>query len=348
MTTVSEGATSMLSFIEIQKRLLPDLLTVMQKRYYILQYINNMQPVGRRSLAGSLGLTERVLRGEVEFLKEQKLIQISTIGMSLTSIGKETLESLSSVMREVTGINEMEKLLHRKLGIGKIIIVAGDSDHSPWVKKEMGLAAANCMKTLLKGNNIIAVTGGTTMASVAEMLTPDIADGELLFVPARGGIGEDVKNQANTICAMMADHTDSKHRVLYVPDEVSEEMYKSIIKDPHISEVLRLIKSADLLVHGIGEAITMAQRRRTSASNMLKLKETQAVGEAFGYYFNEDGQVVHKVDTIGIRLDSLPKMPNVVAVAGGSSKSKAIRAYLKKAPPSTILITDEGAAKNLI
>jgi len=64
----------MVSFIEIQKRLLPDLLTVMQKRYYILQYIKNMQPVGRRSLAVSLGLTERVLRSEVEFLKDQQLV----------------------------------------------------------------------------------------------------------------------------------------------------------------------------------------------------------------------------------------------------------------------------------
>ncbi|MFT8321718.1 MAG: sugar-binding domain-containing protein [Bacillus sp. (in: firmicutes)] len=338
----------MFSFIEIQKRLLPDLVTVMQKRYYILQYINNMQPVGRRSLAGSLGLTERVLRTEVEFLKEQKLIHIANIGMSLTSIGQETLESLSSVMREVTGINEMEKVLHKKLGVNKVIIVAGDSDHSPWVKKELGLAAANCMKSLIGGNNIIAVTGGTTMASVAEMLTPDVADGELLFVPARGGIGEDVKNQANTICAMMADHTASKHRVLYIPDEVSKEVYKSVINDPHISEVLNLIKSANMLVHGIGEAVTMAQRRNTNESNLKKIEAAKAVGEAFGYYFNEAGEVVHKVETIGIRLDNLSTVPNVIAVAGGSSKSKAIRAYLKQAPVSTILITDEGAAKNLI
>lgn len=338
----------MVSFIEIQKRLLPDLLTIMQKRYYILQYIGNMQPVGRRSLASSLGLTERVLRSEVEFLKDQKLIHITNIGMTLTSAGQETLESLSSVMREVTGINEMEKFLEKKLNVGKMIIVAGDSDHSPWVKKELGLATANCMKTLLKGNNIIAVNGGTTMASVAEMLTPDIADGELLFVPARGGIGEDVKNQANTICAMMADHTDSKHRVIYAPDEVSKEVYKSIVKDPRIGEVLELIKSASLLLHGIGEPITMAKRRNTSASDLKKITEAKAVGEAFGYYFNDDGEVVHKVQTIGIKLENLSTVPNVIAVAGGSSKSKAIRAYLKQAPPSTILITDEGAAKSLI
>lgn len=138
------------------------------------------------------------------------------------------------------------------------------------VEKELGLATANSMKSLLKGNNIIAVNGGTTMAAVAEMLTPNIVDGEWLFVPARGGIGEDVKNQANTICSMMADRTDSKHRVLYAPDEVSKEMYKSIVKDARINEVLQLIKSASLLIHGIGDAITMAERRSTSASDLEK------------------------------------------------------------------------------
>ena len=60
----------------------------------------------------------------------------------------------------------------------------------------------------------------------------------MLFVPARGGIGEDVKNQANTICSKMAEKTGSKHRVLYVPDQVSKEMYESMMKEPEIHEVL--------------------------------------------------------------------------------------------------------------
>ena len=63
----------MKSLIELQKRLLPDLLSIIQKRFHILQYIGAMEPVGRRSLAATVGLTERVLRSEVEFLKEQKL-----------------------------------------------------------------------------------------------------------------------------------------------------------------------------------------------------------------------------------------------------------------------------------
>lgn len=336
------------SILELQKRLLPDLLQVMQKRYSILQYIRLMQPVGRRSLAGSLSLTERVLRSEVEFLKDQDLIDISSMGMSLTSEGTQLLKKLESVMRKISGIAEMEQVLQRQLNIKKIIIVSGDSDESPWVKSELGRATANCMKKLLEGKNIIAVTGGTTMASVAEMLTPDLEEKELLFVPARGGVGEVVKNQANTICATMAEKTGGKHRAFYVPDQVSKEIYDSFIKEPYIAEVLGLLQTASMVLHGIGDAITMAQRRDTSPEILEKIKQRKAVGESFGYYVNEAGEVVHKVLTIGLQLDDIKNIENVIAVAGGASKSKAIRAFMKQAPSSTILITDEGAAKQML
>ncbi|MGZ4160151.1 MAG: sugar-binding transcriptional regulator [Neobacillus sp.] len=338
----------MQSFIDIQKRLLPDLLQVLQKRYSILRYIGFMQPVGRRSLAASLGFTERILRSEVDFLKDQNLIFINNVGMSLTSEGKNLLEDLEGFMRELKGIDVMELQLRHRLGIKKVVIVPGDSDQSPMVKADLGKACANWMKNFLVGKNIIAVTGGSTMAAVAEGLTPEHGHNELLFVPARGGIGEDVQNQANTICSNMANNTHSKHRVFYVPDQVSTEIYESLIKEPGIHEVLNLIKSASIVLHGIGDAITMAGRRKTSPDVMDKIQNGKAVAEAFGYYFNEEGDIVHKVSTIGLQLEDLAKIPSVIAVAGGSSKAKAIKAYMKQAPSSTVLITDEGVAKKLL
>jgi central glycolytic genes regulator len=269
--------------------------------------------------------------------------------MSLTSEGKNLLEDLEGVMRELKGIDEMELELKHRLGIHRVVIVPGDCDESSMVKSELGKACASCMKKLLVGENIIAVTGGSTMAAVAEQLTPEeIGEKDLLFVPARGGIGEDVQNQANTICAIMARKTDSKHRVFYVPDQVSTEIYESLIKEPIIHEVLHLIQSSSVVLHGIGDTITMAERRKTSPENLEKLKKGNASGEAFGYYFNESGEVVHKSLIVGLQLDDLGKIPNIIAVAGGGSKAKAIRAYMKQAPSSTILITDEGAAKKLL
>lgn len=334
--------------IDVQKRLVPDLIHVMQKRFHILQYISLMEPVGRRSLADSLGFTERVLRSEVEFLKGQELILMSSTGMSLTDEGKKILESLERIMRGITGIDKLEQQLEKHLGIQKAVIVSGDSEKSPWVKSEMGRACANSMKNFFLDENIIAVTGGSTMAAVAEMLPAEFGKKNLLFVPARGGIGEDVKNQANTICAIMADKTKSRHRVFYVPDQVSKEIYQSFIKEPAIHEVLGLIKSANIVLHGIGDAMTMAVRRSTSPEDMEKIRTGDAVGESFGYYFNEDGEIVHKVLTIGLQLDDLERIPHIIAIAGGASKAKAIRSYMKQAPSSTILITDEGAAKQLL
>lgn len=339
----------MRSLIEVQKKLYPDILAVMQKRYRILRSISFAEPVGRRTLAQMLGMSERVLRSETDFLKNQKLIDVKSSGMSVTNDGAALLQNMESMMREISGINETEEKLKQALGLEDVVVVQGDSDKEPWVKNELGRACAVRMKAALTGNNIIAVTGGSTMAAVANVLTPDIsAKRQLLFVPARGGIGEDVANQANTICAKMAERTGGKHRVLYVPDQVSPEVYKSVVNEPSIKEVLTLIKQADIVLHGIGEAMTMAERRKTGKEEMEKIIRGHAVGEAFGYYFNEHGEIVHKVRTIGLQLEDLHQIRHIFAVAGGASKAKAIKAYMNTKPESTVLITDEGAAKQIL
>lgn len=336
------------SLLDIQRKLLPDLLTIMQRRYSILHNIDMMQPVGRRSLANTMEMTERILRSEVDFLKSQNLLSITTVGMTLTEEGKQLLQSMDTFMRDFQGIETMEEQLRRKLNIRKVIIVPGNCDESPHVISEIGKATAFCMKNHLQRDNIIAVTGGSSMAAVAEKLDREFGEIDVVFVPARGGVGEDVKNQANTICAKMAENTGTKHRVLYVPDQVSQEMYDTFSKEPNIHEVLSLIKSSSMVLHGIGDAMTMAKRRRTNEDDLMMIQDQKAVSEAFGYYFNEAGEVIHKVLTIGLQLEDLTNTPCVIAVAGGASKSKAISSYMKSAPSKTILVTDEGAAKKLL
>ncbi|MET3697507.1 central glycolytic genes regulator [Bacillus oleivorans] len=333
--------------LHTMQKLLPDLMPTIERRYHILKYINRMQPVGRRSLAQSLGLTERVLRSEVDLLKKQGLIEVTASGMLITSSGIEVIRDLNSMMEEVSGIDRLKQKIKERWKIQDVIIVPGNSDESPWVKNELGRTCAVCMKEHLLGKNIIAVTGGTTMAKVAEMITPEFTDKDVLFVPARGGIGEDIQNQANTICSTMAQKAEAKYKVLYVPDQLSPDVYEKMVNEPQVSEVLSLIQRANIVLHGIGDAITMAKRRKTPEDNFNKILNGKAVGEAFGFYFDEQGEVVHRVQTIGIQLEDLKNIPNVIAVAGGASKAKAIRAYMNQAPSSTILITDEACALEL-
>lgn len=45
----------------------PDFVGVVKKRYQVLQHIDWLAPVGRRTLAEQLKLSERVIRTETDF-----------------------------------------------------------------------------------------------------------------------------------------------------------------------------------------------------------------------------------------------------------------------------------------
>lgn len=335
--------------LDIQKKLIPDLLELMSLRYQILRFINLMQPIGRRGLATSLGMSERVLRSEVTDLKKHGLLEMASSGMTLTAEGKHVLTELQEIMKEVFDLKKVEEQLKQALNLSEVIIVPGDCDQDSWVKKEIGRATVQLMKAHLRAEQekVVVLTGGTTVAAVAEMMTPDGEMLETLFVPARGGLGEQVENQANTICATMARKALGHYRLLHVPDQLSQDSYNSLMNEPKIKEIIKLIRSSNLVVHGIGEAKTMAERRRSSDELLENLAEKKAVAEAFGYYFNQNGDIIHKVLTIGLKLEDVMNTKSVVAVAGGTSKALAISAYMKQAT-SNILVTDEGAAKALL
>lgn len=337
----------MRELIELQKKLFPDVLDVMQRRYSILSTIDILHPIGRRGLSENTTLTERAVRSEVEFLQSKGFIEVTSKGMYLSKEGKVILERLAIFMREIMGLSVLEQQIKDKLNIDHVIVVSGDSDQNDWVKQEMGKECVSKIQSIIPSSCTFAVTGGTTIAALAEVMTPFQKDGDYLFVPARGGIGEKVENQANSIVAEMARKTKGAYRLLYIPDHLSESAYQSMVKEPSIKEVLNQIKSADIVLHGVGDALTMAKRRNSPEHIISKLKKNKAASEAFGYYFNQKGEVVHKIKTVGIQLEDLSSMKYVITLAGGKSKGQAILSYFKEGK-SNVLITDEGAAEEIL
>ncbi|MGY0693579.1 sugar-binding transcriptional regulator [Virgibacillus sp. FSP13] len=337
----------MRALIDLQKKLYPDLLHAMQQRYSILNSVSLFQPIGRRGLAEHVALSERIVRAEVDFLHNQGLLDITTKGMLITEEGKVVVNQLAVFMKEVMGLSVLEEQLKDKLQVEQVMVVPGNSDNESWVKQEMGKACVSFLNSTSAVDQTIAVTGGTTMAAVAQAMTPSDIPGPCLFVPARGGIGEKVENQANTIVAEMAQKTNGDYRMLYVPDPLSETSYHTMLREPSINEILELIRKSDVVLHGIGDALTMAKRRKTGNEIMQQLADKHAVGEAFGYYFNKAGDVVYKVRTIGIQLEDLDPAKCVITVAGGSSKAQAIASYFEQGK-SDLFITDEAAAEQIL
>lgn len=336
-----------MDLLELQKKLLPDLLGSMIKRYQILHFLSLMAPIGRRNLSESMGMSERVLRSEVVFLKDQGLIYFTSSGMMLTNEGKSILFNLENVMKDLLGLKVLESELREKLCVNQIIIVPGNSDEESWVKRDLGRASFLFLKENIKDLKTVAVTGGSTMAMLAEMMNPDASMKDITFLPARGGLGEEVENQANMICATMARNTNSNYRLLHVPDRVSEELYHTLLSDPSIEKLVSEIKSSNIIIHGIGEAMNMVKRRGSSEAIVSKLFEHHAIGEACGCYFNNKGKIIHRERTIGLQIEDFKTDKLVITVAGGKSKGKAILSFTKIFPNS-VLVIDEAAAKEII
>ncbi|MET3683722.1 central glycolytic genes regulator [Alkalibacillus flavidus] len=332
---------------DVQQKLVPDLLEKMDARYHVLSMIAKTQPVGRRTLAERLNKTERQMRSEIEFLDEQQLISVTSKGMYVTRDGSDVLKAYHHVLKEGSDLHFIEQQLMERLPVSHVKVVPGDGDESPDdVKTLLGKEAAKIMTSFYQEDPVVTVTGGSTMAKVADYMQP--VDGvKPTFVPARGGLGDQHEYQANSICVQMATRANGDYRLLYVPDSIGEELHAKMQQEPTILDVLQLMNRADIVIHGIGDAQTMARRRRASDDTMKKIVDDEAVGESFGYYFDKNGKTVHRANSIGLAIDNLKERSQIITVAGGASKRDAISAYLKWGE-SDVLVIDEAIAHHLL
>ena|SRR5690625_1758453 len=242
----------MRDLVQLQKIMYPDLLEEMQRRYSVLYTVSLFNPVGRRGIVTQTGLPERYVRKEIDILQQQGLVITTTKGVEITVDGQHIIQDLHQFIRELTGLTALERTLEEMMLVDKVIVVAGDSDEDHFVKQELGRATVSFLSKVIKEDVTIAVTGGTTMASVADAMIP-LEGSTCLFVPARGGLGEDVDYQANTIAAKMAMAENGDYRLLYVPDPLSEALYQTMIHEESIRETLAHIRNAPFIIHGIGK-----------------------------------------------------------------------------------------------
>lgn len=336
------------NIINLQKKIVPELTDLLVLRYKILLNVSHESPIGRRALAARLGLSERVLRAQVDFLKKSGLMDFSTSGMSVTEEGEDILRELADYVRKLQGLSFLENMLGVTLQIGRVVILPGDSDQDEVVKREIGRMAANILSRLLNDgkSHIVAVSGGTTTAAMAANICGSQPD--TVFVPARGGLGDNVELQANTIAAVLAQKLGAAYRQLYIPDSVSEELLNSILEeDSGVRAVVDTIKRADILVHGVGRASVMARHRRLSAELIERLESDGAVGEAFGQYCAADGRHIYMTNNAGLMLQDLEHIGTIIGIAGGKSKAAAILAVIR-ASRMDILVTDEAAAREIL
>ncbi|WP_432360541.1 sugar-binding transcriptional regulator [Sporosarcina sp. UB5] len=334
--------------IEAQRKLVPEMMELLHQRYKVLKFIEVAGPIGRRPLGQMANISERECRNLLEAMRTEGLIRVAKEGATITNEGATVLHSLGPTIDEWTGQGVVARRLGELLGIKSVKIVPGDCDENPAVKSLIGKEAATEFSNRIGDGQIIAVTGGSSVAAIPPHLHSIDNPDRLHFIAARGGVGDDIGLQANVIAATFAEASGGTYSTFYYPESLSAEAHEVFKREPTAIRMMEMYEKTDCVLHGIGEALRMADMRNTTEDECLHLQENGAKGEAFGYYFDRNGHVVHRIRTVGIQTEQLKNVPLIIAVAGGNSKADAILSYMASAPRQTILVTDEGAARAML
>lgn len=333
-------------YFALIERLAPDLAQEIELRALVLERIGALQPVGRRQLAARLNLPEREIRTVASLLKDHGLVSLDAAGMTLTPEASEILPMARMFSRELRGLTGLEMQLSERLGVEKVCVVPGNADADEHVVNEVGRNAAIRIRSFLQSGSTIAVTGGSTMRSVA-FSVPQGTPMNVMVVPARGGVGRALETQANTVASELAKRLGGHHRLMHLPDHLDEQALNELRRIGEVDETLTLLERADVIIHGIGRADEMARKHQLSAAIEAEVLRKGAVAEAYGCYFNPDGRLVYASSTVAHNLGALKPRCALIAVAAGAKKAQAILAVMKNRAHA-MLVTDEEAAKAIL
>jgi central glycolytic genes regulator len=326
------------------QKLAPDQLDIIIRRAQLLQIIDAHQPIGRRAASSYVMMSEREIRACADALNHQGLINFSPAGMVMTEEGEALLSEAYLITPSGTALSKLEEMLMSKLDVANVTVVSSQGDEEQ-VLQEVGRATAHRLRQMVKPNMVVAIAGGRTMAATARAMVP-CAPG-VMVVPARGGMTTNIQTQANMVAGELANRMNAQYRLIHLPEGLSIAALKEMVKLPDIRETIELMRSASIVVMGIGRADVMARRRGMSETQEETLLTLGAVGESLGDFFNIDGHTVYRTPSVSAELHTMREDCRIVAAACGLDKGEAIVSAVRHHPPDT-LILDEGAARSVL
>jgi DNA-binding transcriptional regulator LsrR (DeoR family) len=217
----------------------------------------------------------------------------------------------------------------------------------------LGVAGARFLHdTIEKGSaRLIGVGHGRTLASAVEHL-PRLTRERLQFVSLLGSLTRHAAANPFDVVYRLVERTGAESYFMPVPFFAdSVEAKQVLMAQQSLRDVFELARRAELSVVGIGQIAAGAHLLEAGMITEAELEDARlhgAVGEVLGQFLNEHGEPVAadvNARAIGLKIDDL-RGREVVAIAGGSGKARAIDAVLKS-KVITGLITDEATARRL-
>lgn len=249
-------------------------------------------------------------------------------------------------------VSSLETKLEKKYGLREAVCLP-ETDQGN-VKAQLGAAASKYLLRMIRNNQVVGVSSGTTLYEVATAMTSSQYFPHACFVPIVGGMGDErLDIHANHIVAKLAETLKATYHLLHAPVVVdSKETKEIILKQSSIKKTLEMGNKADIALVGIGGSPKHSTMVKSYKDYGIvdDLNEKEIAGDICYNFINDEGALVENEwneKTISADISKLKKIPLVIGVAAGTEKVRAIKAALR-GKLVHVLITDEVTANLLL
>lgn len=276
------------------------------------------------------------------------------LGLSRFKVGRllETAISSGLVRIEIdlpeAVDSDLSLRLKERFGLDRALVTAPRDGSPEGIRDALGRAAAALLADLVTEDDVLGVTSGRSIDAAARHLTR-LAGCEIIQLTGMpGNLNDNPVEVLRRVTELSGGQAHSIYAPLTVATADSAEALRS---DPRLASAFGRFAAVTIAVTAVGCWRPPDSRfhdgiGETDRADLLRRGVIADVG---GALLDADGRAVHDFDdrTLGIGLEGLRAIDQVIVVAGGEWKTPAIRAALRSGLAET-LITDSTVARRLL
>lgn len=219
----------------------------------------------------------------------------------------------------------------------------------------IGLLAARYLDQIFRDGMVVGTSYGRSLASTIGHLQPT-RKVNMTVVQVIGALGtSNPFLEGPDLVRELATQYGAAYRYLYAPLIVEDRRMRDLlVQEPAVQQSLSLGRRSDVVIIGIGSLNAGASGGiwfgYLSEREQAWVRNIGAVGHMSAQFFDAQGKLLD-IDinqrVIGIGLEALKMVPEVVAIAGSKEKGRAILGALRGGYIDT-LITDEQAGREIL
>lgn len=235
-----------------------------------------------------------------------------------------------------------------------IVISTNELKQRDSIKREVSRAGAFYLKDHLKNEMNVGLSWGTTLADMIDEI-PYCSFPMVNVCPLVGGVSsEHLYFDTNHLVFRLAEKLNSRCQYFYAPALAESVELATVLNGTQlVGQALEQAKNVDFAIIGVGnpnERSTWQQLGYIETNELQIIKETQVKGDAVASLFDKNGQTVNNEickRMIGIKVEELVNIPNVMVIGCGAEKAESIKPLLL-GKCCTILVVDQTIAEALV